>query len=146
MDHCVEYYDNQCKMKELYFEMQKLQSELEKCTVINKVDKDVYQPWPPYRSTPIFYYKWWTCTFGSTTVFTDIILIEPIWSFKPGWHFNKVIFDICKCTITFQNIDNFIHSDGETGTSEISYKEYTCIFELDEIVCDTVNSYTFQPI
>ena len=123
----MEYYTNQIKIRELQTELEKCTTELNKWNVIVKIDKNLYQPWPPRRPTPIFYYKTWTESYGTISIFTDIILIEPIITFKPGWHFNKVIFDVCKFTLTFQNIDNFIPKN------TLVYKEYVCTLELGKI-------------
>lgn len=130
----IEYYTRECKLRELEYELNKCESELLKWKAVNNVNTSIYQPWPPYKTIPLFFYRNWTESFGQNTVFTDIILIEPIFTFKPGWHFHKVIFDACKCTLTFQNIDNFIPKN------ILVYKEYTCILEMDKLTCTSITN------
>ena len=100
------------------------QIEFDKLSCILKMDKNKYQPWPPHRLQPLFYYEKWIDTIGCMTIFYNIILIEPFGIFKPGWHFNKVIFNTCQFTLIYQNIDEFIPNH------EIRYKEYTCYLQI----------------
>ena len=130
----IEYYTRQCKLRELELELKKCEPELLKWKAVSKVDGSKYQPWPPYKPTPLFFYRNWVESFGPNTVFTDVILIEPIFTFKPGWHFYKVIFDTCKCTLTFQNIDRFVPK------YILIYKEYTCTLKMDKLTCVDITS------
>lgn len=130
----LEYFKNQCKIRDMLVELEREQAKFKKLVAISKIDKTIYQPWPPNKTEPVFFYKHWTDTFGTVTVFTDIILIQPFFMFKAGWHFNKVIIDLCKCTITFQNIAEFIPN------VKIRYKEYVCNLNIDVshvIILDT---------
>lgn len=122
-DHEIEYYIKQCALREQ--QLKKCEQVLDKWKTIYNMT-DAYQAWPN-KFAPIFYYKNWIDSFGAQTVFHDVILVEPFYIFKSGWHFNKVIFDACKCILTFQNID-FIPK-----AITIKYKEYNCILWSNKV-------------